>query len=63
MADKQPQAIDKVALPASLEGGHPFQNLKPVDVTTQQGQALFTSTTSTREVTISGRVVYRPIKR
>lgn len=63
MADIQPQAIDKTATP-SLSGGHPYQNLKSVDVTSaKEGESLFTSTTSTVEVTISGRVVFRPIRK
>jgi hypothetical protein len=54
---------DKVTTPPVI-GGNPFRNLKNVDLTrSDTSQSLFKSTTSEVIVTISGRVVYRPIRK
>lgn len=54
---------DKVTT-TGLNGGHPFQNLKNENIQRQDSsQSLFASTTSTVEITISGRVVFKPIRK
>lgn len=53
------QVPDKVTI-TDLSGGHPFHHLKNINVKAEDGQ---TPIKSRIEVTISGRTVYRPIKK
>lgn len=54
---------NRVAI-TDLNGGHPFHFLQNMDMKSlQEGTSPFTSTTSTVEYTISGRVVFRPIQK
>lgn len=59
----QPLPVDKVAI-TNLDGGTPFRNLQSIDIqSAMEGESPFESTTSTIEYTISGRKVYRPVKK